>query len=368
MSKLNIVSLEEWGFNLKRPVIISGPCSAETEEQVMETALGLADKGIDILRAGIWKPRTRPNTFEGMGREALPWLKAAGKAIGKPVAVEVANKDHVFECLKAGVDILWIGARTTVNPFAVQEIADALKGVNIPVVVKNPINPDLSLWIGAIERINLVGITKIAALHRGFSSYEKTQYRNQPKWEIPIELRRLHPELPIFNDPSHICGTRELIEKVSQKALDLDFDGLMIESHCNPQKAWSDAEQQVTPEQLGGILSRLVVRSHSAPVEVTNALEQLRQNIDRIDNYLMELLSERMDIAERIGEYKRDNGVTVLQTSRWDEIVKDRVKTGMSKELSETFIKELFEAVHQESIRKQMVVLNEATAAGKATS
>lgn len=357
MTNLNIASLAEWGMNLERPVIISGPCSAETEEQVMQTALQLADKGIDVYRAGIWKPRTRPNTFEGMGREALAWLKKAGQAIGKPVAVEVATKDHVFECLKAGIDILWIGARTTVNPFAVQEIADALRGADIPVVVKNPINPDLSLWIGAIERINLAGITKIAALHRGFSSYEKTKYRNQPKWEIPVELRRLHPELPLFCDPSHICGERTLIRDVSQKALDLDFDGLMIESHIDPDNAWSDAQQQVTPEVLGEIVGSLVVRHHKAPEELTD-LEQLRSQIDRIDNYLLELLSERMEIAERIGAYKKEQGVTILQTSRWDEIVRDRVRTGLSKELSEVFVKEMFEAIHQESIRKQTTVMN----------
>ncbi len=360
MSELNIASLAEWGLSLEKPVIISGPCSAETEEQLMQTALGLADKGIDILRAGIWKPRTRPNTFEGMGREALPWLKAAGEAIGKPIAVEVANKEHVFECLKAGVDILWLGARTTVNPFAVQEIADAVRGVDIPVVIKNPINPDLSLWMGAIERINLAGITKIAALHRGFSSYEKSKYRNQPKWEIPIELKRLQPGLPIFCDPSHICGGRDLLESVSQKALDLDFDGLMLESHINPDKAWSDAAQQVTPERLGEIVSNLVVRHQQTPSELSNKLEELRSNIDRIDNYLLELLSERMDIAKNIGQYKRDNDVTVLQTSRWDEIVRDRVERGVSKELTETFVKEMFEAIHQESIRKQESIMNPA--------
>ena len=358
MSELKIASLAEWGMDLDRPVVISGPCSAETEEQVMQTALGLKDLPFDILRAGVWKPRTRPNTFEGMGKEALRWLKAAGKAIDKPVAVEVANKDHVFECLKAGIDILWLGARTTVNPFAVQEIADAINGVDIPVVVKNPINPDLSLWMGAIERINLAGITKIAALHRGFSSYEKTKYRNQPKWEIPVELRRLHPDLPIFCDPSHICGERSLLEKVSQKALDLDFDGLMLESHINPEEAWSDAKQQVTPERLGEILSNIVVRHHGSPEELSE-LEQMRHNIDRIDNYMLELMAERMEVAESIGEYKKKQGVTILQTSRWDEIVKDRVRTGLSKELTDIFVKEMFEAIHQESIRKQTDIMNQ---------
>jgi len=357
MSNLQITKLEDWGFNFKRPVIISGPCSAETEEQVMETALGLRDQGIDILRAGIWKPRTRPGMFEGIGKEGLRWLRDAGKAIGKPVAVEVATREHVFDCLKAGVDILWIGARTTANPFSVQEIADALEGVAIPVLVKNPVNPDLQLWMGAMERINRAGITKIGALHRGFSSYEKSKYRNKPMWELPIELKRLYPDMPIFCDPSHICGGRELLASVAQKAMDLDYDGLMLESHCNPDKAWSDAAQQVTPERLGEIVRGLIIRESHEEIH-DNQLDNLRANIDRIDNYIMEILSERMDIARQIGQFKKDHAITILQTGRWDEIVHDRIVKGHKKELTEDFIKELFEAIHQESIRHQTKVMN----------
>jgi chorismate mutase len=358
MNSLNIKPLKDWGFNFGRPVIISGPCSAETEEQMMTTALLLADKGIDVLRAGIWKPRTRPGHFEGIGKEGLTWLKNAGKAIGKPVAVEVATRQHVEQSLELGIDILWIGARTTVNPFSVQEIADVLKGVDIPVAVKNPINPDLQLWIGALERINKSGITKLAAIHRGFSSYEKSQYRNQPKWELPIELRRLFPDLPIFSDPSHICGSRDLIPEIAQIAIDLDFDGLMMESHCDPANAWSDAAQQVTPDRLSEILNDLVIRRKMVPNVANNALENLRANIDRIDNYLIELMGERMDIARQIGEFKKEHSVTILQTTRWDEIVHNRVKSGHKKQLSEDFIKAIFEAVHQESIRHQNIVMN----------
>jgi len=357
MGELNIAPLSSWGLGTERPLIISGPCSAESEEQVLETARQLADKGIDVLRAGIWKPRTRPGSFEGLGRIALPWLKKAGEEIGKPIAVEVATREHVFDCLKAGVDILWIGARTTANPFSVQEIADALEGVDIPVIVKNPVNPDLQLWIGALERINRAGITRIGALHRGFSSYDKSKYRNKPMWEFPIELKRLFPTLPIFNDPSHICGNRELLGYVAQKALDLDFDGLMLESHRDPDKAWSDASQQVTPERLGEIIKGLVIRDAN-PNITANKLEELRSQIDRVDNYIMEILSERMDIARKIGEFKRDNNVTILQSSRWDEIVHDRIQKGTKKELTEEFIKELFEAIHQESIRHQTKVMN----------
>ncbi len=357
MSQLQITKLEDWGLNIKRPVIISGPCSAETEDQVMETALGLKDQGIDILRAGIWKPRTRPGMFEGIGKEGLRWLREAGKAIGKPVAVEVATREHVFDCLKAGVDILWIGARTTANPFSVQEIADALEGVAIPVLVKNPVNPDLQLWMGAMERINRAGITKIGALHRGFSSYEKSKYRNKPMWELPIELKRLYPDMPLFCDPSHICGGRELLASVAQKAMDLDYDGLMLESHCNPDKAWSDASQQVTPQRLGEIVKGLVIRESHEEIH-DNKLDNLRANIDRIDNYIMEILSERMDIARQIGGFKRDHAMTILQTGRWDEIVHDRIVKGQQKELTEEFIKELFEAIHQESIRHQTKVMN----------
>ena len=358
MADLNIKPLSTWGLPSKRPIIISGPCSAESEEQVIETAKGLADKGIDVLRAGIWKPRTRPGSFEGLGRIALPWLKEAGQLIGKPIAVEVATREHVFDCLKAGVDILWIGARTTANPFSVQEIADALEGVDIPVIVKNPVNPDLQLWVGALERINRAGITRIAALHRGFSSYGKSKYRNKPMWEIPIELRRLYPNLPIFNDPSHISGNRDLLESVAQKALDLDFDGLMLESHRDPAHAWSDASQQVTPDRLGEIVKELVIREEKSSVADTQ-LEELRSEIDRIDSYILNILSERMDIAEKIGEFKKKNNITILQSGRWDAIVHDRTQKGLEKGLTEDFVKELFEAIHNESIRHQTKIMNQ---------
>ncbi len=362
MSNLNITPLKDWGFNFQRPVIISGPCSCETEEQMTETAVRLADKGIDVLRAGIWKPRTRPGMFEGIGKEGLAWLVNAGKQIGKPTTVEVATAQHTQEALEAGVDILWIGARTTVNPFSVQEIADVLKGVDIPVLVKNPINPDLQLWLGSMERLNAVGITKLGAIHRGFSSYEKSKYRNKPMWELPIELRRLYPSMPIIVDPSHICGSRELIPSVAQKALDLDFDGLMIESHRDPDNAWSDAAQQVTPERLGEIISALIVRSSKLDNFAENQLEALRAQIDRIDNYFLEIMGERMDIARKIGEFKRDNGITILQTNRWDEIINDRIKKASKKDLTEDFVKDMMEAIHQESIRHQTKIMNKILA------
>lgn len=358
MSNLNILPLKDWGFNFERPIIISGPCSCETEEQMLETAKRLADKGIDVLRAGIWKPRTRPGMFEGIGKDGLTWLIEAGKQIGKPTTVEVATGQHVEDALKAGVDILWIGARTTVNPFSVQEVADALKGVDVPVLIKNPINPDLQLWLGSMERINAVGIKRIGAIHRGFSSYEKSKYRNKPMWEIPVEMKRLYPHMPIIVDPSHICGARELIPSVAQKALDLDFDGLMIESHRDPDQAWSDAQQQVTPERLGEIISGLIVRHSKLDDYEENNLEALRAQIDRIDNYMLEIMGERMDIARKIGEFKRDNGITILQTNRWDEIINDRIKKASKKELTEDFVREMMDAIHQESIRHQTKIMN----------
>jgi chorismate mutase len=325
---------------------------------MMETAKRLGNKGIDVLRAGIWKPRTRPGMFEGIGKEGLSWLVNAGKEIGKPTTVEVATAQHVEESLEAGIDILWIGARTTVNPFSVQEIADALRGVDIPVLVKNPINPDLQLWLGSMERLNAVGIKKLGAIHRGFSAYEKSKYRNVPMWELPIEMRRLYPSMPIIVDPSHICGARDLIPAVSQKALDLDFDGLMIESHRDPDNAWSDAAQQVTPERLGEIISTLVVRSSKLDDYAVDKLEALRAQIDRIDNYMLEIMGERMDIARKIGEFKRDNGITILQTNRWDEIINDRIKKAAKKDLTEDFVKDMMEAIHQESIRHQTKIMN----------
>lgn len=357
--QLNIKSLEEWGFPVGKPLIISGPCSAETEEQVMQTALRLAKQNVHILRAGIWKPRTRPNSFEGIGTVGLPWLKAAGKAINKPVAVEVANVKHVYEALKFGVDILWVGARTTVNPFAVQEIADALQGVDIPVLVKNPINPDLELWIGALERISKAGITKLGAIHRGFSNYEKTKYRNKPNWELPIELKRRIPNLPIVCDPSHICGTTEFLLEVSQEAMDLNFDGLMLESHITPKEAWSDAKQQVTPEELGQLLSQIVYRKEKVEDVVTlSKLEYLRGKIDKIDSDLIDLIAKRMEIAREIGAHKKEQNVTILQSNRWEEIMQKMLKAGTEKNLTEDFITKLFDIIHAESIHHQTQVMN----------
>ena len=343
----------------KKPLIISGPCSAETEEQVLATAQGLAATGkVNLLRAGIWKPRTRPGQFEGIGVKGLPWMAKAKALTGLPITVEVATAKQVEDALNFDVDVLWIGARTTVNPFSVQEIADALRGVDVPVLIKNPINPDLQLWLGSMERLNAVGITKLGAIHRGFSSYEKSKYRNKPMWELPVEMRRLYPNMPIIVDPSHICGARELIPSVCQKALDLDFDGLMIESHRDPDNAWSDAAQQVTPERLGEIIAGLIVRSSKLDDYAENQLESLRAQIDRIDNYMLEIMGERMDIARKIGEFKRDNGITILQTNRWDEIINDRIKKAAKKELTEDFVKDLMEAVHQESIRHQTRIMN----------
>jgi chorismate mutase len=341
-------------------LIISGPCSAETEEQVMETAVQLgALQKIDLFRAGIWKPRTRPNSFEGVGEQALPWLKNAGDAIGVPVCTEIANALHVDAALKAGVDVLWLGARTTVNPFSVQEIADALKGVDIPVMVKNPINPDLELWMGAIERIQLSGIKNITAVHRGFSSFEKTVYRNVPMWEIPIELKLKMPSIPIVCDPSHICGNRDLLASVSQKAMDLAMDGLMLESHINPSEAWSDAAQQVTPKVLGELLSGIVARHEVADsIEIIGRLEKFRSEIDQLDEKIILEFSKRMEIAREIGRYKKENDITILQTDRWKEIYKARKSMAVELGLNESFIEVLLTAIHKESIKQQNDVMN----------
>lgn len=356
----NIRPIEKWtGNNGVKPFIISGPCSAETPEQLLNTANQLKQYNIDALRAGVWKPRTRPNGFEGNGVEALKWMAEVKKEVGLPVATEVGSALHVEVALKYGVDILWIGARTTVNPFSVQEIADALKGVDIPVLVKNPMNPDLNLWIGGLERIYNAGIKSIGAIHRGFSSFEKTKFRNVPNWMIPMELRRQFPDLPIFCDPSHIGGTRDLIFDISQKALDLNFDGLIIESHIDPDNAWSDASQQVTPERLGQILSELKVRNESSDnVEFTNKLEELRSKINNLDRELVELLGQRMAISEKIAEYKKENNVATYQSDRWNEIFNTRKEWAKKMNVNEDFISELFKLVHEESVRKQEEVIN----------
>ncbi|MDX2195522.1 MAG: bifunctional 3-deoxy-7-phosphoheptulonate synthase/chorismate mutase type II [Cytophagales bacterium] len=356
---LQILPIEKWGYNFKKPLIISGPCSAETPEQVMQTVKGVARFNVSVIRAGIWKPRTRPGTFEGIGIEGLSWLTDAGKAVGKPVATEIANAKHLEDALKAGVQIVWIGARTTVNPFGMQEIADALKGVDIPVFVKNPINPDLELWIGGLERLNKAGITKLGAIHRGFSTTIKSEYRNKPQWELAIELRRRIPNLPMICDPSHICGTTEYLYEVSQKAMDLNYDGLMIESHINPKVALSDAKQQVTPDELGDILNSLVYRHQntSDPI-VQNKLDELRDIIDTIDKDIVSLIAKRMSVSKEIGQYKKDNNITILQSGRWQDIVNTRIQEGVGKGLSDDFMTTLLTAIHGESIRHQNEVMN----------
>ncbi len=356
------VELEPLSFEgdvFTKPIYIAGPCSAETEEQVLSTAIPLAAMGIKIFRAGIWKPRTRPNSFEGVGSVGLKWLQSVQKETGMMVAIEVANVKHVYEALKYGVDIIWLGARTTANPFAVQDIADSLRGVNIPVMIKNPVNPDVDLWIGAIERINNAGIKRMAAIHRGFSSYDKTLYRNVPQWQIPIELRRRIPDMPIITDPSHICGNREFLYDISQKAMDLNFDGLIIETHCNPDKALSDANQQVTPDGLKNILNRLVLRDPEVNEELMLTLAVLRDQIDKLDDRMINLLEERMKVSEQIGEHKKINNITILQTKRWDDMLKSRLQLGIRKGLSEEFMIKLFRSIHQESINHQTRVMNE---------
>ena len=343
----------------RQPLVIAGPCSAETEDQVLQTVKRMvaASDQIGMIRAGVWKPRTRPNSFEGVGAIGLPWVKAAGNAVGLPVSVEVANSGHVELALKNEIDVLWIGARSTVSPFIVQEIADALRGVDIPVMVKNPVNPDLELWLGAIERFTQVGITKIVAIHRGFSTYEKSMYRNPPMWEIPIELRRRHPQIPIIVDPSHMGGTRELIYPLSQQAMDMGFDGLMIETHINPDKAWSDAKQQVTPEVLGDILHKLVIRQPHLPENEFHTLHELRAKVDRIDDYIIEMLAERMGLSEQIGQFKKEHGLAIHQSERWAAIVKRALGNGKTGGLTEDFILKLFQQIHNESIIHQGKVM-----------
>lgn len=352
--ELELKSVVLPGVDPKRPIVITGPCSAESEEQVMAAARSIASKDIKIFRAGIWKPRTKPGGFEGVGAIGLKWLKRVKEETGMYVATEVATRDHVFEALKAGIDILWIGARTTVNPFAVQEIADALRGVDIPVLIKNPVNPDLELWIGAIERIYGAGIQRIGAIHRGFSSYDKKIYRNLPLWHIPIELRRRLPQLPIFCDPSHIGGKRELIAPLSQQAMDLSFDGLIIESHCNPDAALSDSEQQITPDVLDYVLNLLVIRDVT---QTTENLSELRRQIDNIDEQLLELLAKRMRISREIGVYKKEHNMPILQSPRYNEILENRSNMGESMDLNPEFVKEILREIHEESVRQQMEIM-----------
>ncbi len=343
----------------KRPFIIAGPCSAETEEQVLQTARELATQNIDLFRAGIWKPRTRPGSFEGVGTEGLGWLKKVKEETGLKVTTEVAKTQHVFEALKYGIDVVWLGARTTVNPFSVQEVADALQGVDIPVMIKNPINPDLKLWIGAIERIYKAGITNIAAIHRGFSYHGETKYRNVPRWQIAIELKRQFPDLTIIVDNSHICGRRDILLDVAQKAMDLNFDGIMTEVHPTPDVAWSDAEQQITPTQFQGLVSELVFRDPTTDnMEFLETLDHLRHEIDEIDDELLNLLGKRMELADSIGRYKKRNNIAILQPQRWSEILESAIAKGALKGLSPEFMESILRAIHQESINHQAKVMN----------
>lgn len=356
---MKLTNTQHWGIGDQHPIIIAGPCSAETEEQLYETVKAVQEQGVTLMRAGVWKPRTRPNTFEGMGQEALGWIQRIKKELNVQFAVEVANAMHVQEALHYGVDVLWIGARSTVSPFIVQEIADALKGCDVPVLVKNPINPDLALWMGALERLNQAGVTKLGAIHRGFSTYQKTRYRNIPTWQLPIELKRQLPELPIICDPSHIAGKREMIAEMSQVAMDLNFDGLIIETHRDPENAWSDARQQVTPAALGELLRNLKIRKASSEdIDYISHLEDLRTQIDHADHELVELLSQRMDLVGQIGVWKKNNNVAAFQLDRWNNVFETRKAWGKDARLREKFVVDLFNLMHVESIKKQTEVMD----------
>lgn len=345
------------GVDPRRPLVIAGPCSAETEEQVMETARTLAAEGFHIYRAGLWKPRTKPGGFEGVGTAGIAWLQRVKRETGMYTATEVATREHVAAALKGGIDLLWIGARTAANPFAMQEIADALRGVDVPVLVKNPVSPDLELWIGAIERIYNAGIRRIGAIHRGFSSIDKNLYRNHPLWAVPIELHRRIPALPIFCDPSHIGGKRELIAPLSQQAMDLGFDGLIIESHCMPDCAWSDKAQQVTPDALAYITRNLVIRDQTI---TTESLTELRSQIDKLDDELLELLTRRMRVSRDIGQYKKEHNMPVLQALRYEELLERRAGQAEQMGMDREFMRTVLQAIHEESIRQQMEVLGRA--------
>ncbi len=359
--KFDVVPLYEWGmFTEPRPSVVAGPCSAESEEQVMETAKGLRELGINVFRAGIWKPRTHPGCFEGVGAEGLKWMQRARKEYGVKIATEVAGEKHVAECLKAEVDMVWLGARTTANPFLVQEIADALKGTDIPVLVKNPVNADLDLWIGALERLSRAGIRKLGVIHRGFSTFDKIKYRNDPQWQVAIELRSRYPELPFFVDPSHLGGSRNYIQEISQRSLDLGFEGLMIESHCNPSVALSDAKQQLTPAELKDLLyNQIVVReSDSDSPEWRENIDQLRAKIDVIDENIIYTLGSRMRVSRQIGEYKKHNNIAILQTARWDQLFAKVVEKGEEYGLTEKFLADVFNAIHEASVEAQNEIIS----------
>lgn len=356
---LDIIGMDSWIDTKGKPLIIAGPCSAETEEQVLETARQIKNEGFaQVIRAGVWKPRTRPGSFEGMGEAALPWLVEAKKQTGLPVAIEVATPQHIELALKYGIDILWIGARTTVNPFNVQDLADALQGVDVPVLIKNPVNPDLALWIGAFERINRAGIKKMGAIHRGFSNAQETKYRNSPMWNIAIELKTLFPNLPMIGDPSHMAGKRAYLFELAQRAMDLNYDGMIIESHRDPDKAWSDAAQQLTPAKLAEMLGELHVRNTEYGADYQYQLDNLRSMIDNLDRELMETLSARMNLVEQLADYKRENNVAVLQMDRWRQLRKSRAELGKQMNLYPDFVEELFELIHMASIKKQTEVMS----------
>ena len=341
----------------KRPIVIAGPCSAETEEQVMSTARMLADKGCHIFRAGVWKPRTKPGGFEGNGEKALPWLKEVKEETGMMRSTEVATPDHVELAMRYDMDVLWVGARTSANPFAMQALADSMQGLQIPVLVKNPVNPDLELWIGGLQRLNQAGIKRLGVIHRGFSSYDKKIYRNLPMWQIPIELRRRIPGLPIICDPSHIGGRRDLIAPLCQQAMDLGFDGLIVESHCNPKEAWSDAKQQVTPDILDYILSLLVIRDDTF---TTEDIRSLRAQIDELDNSLMELLAKRFRLCREIGTFKKEHNMTILQTRRYNEILEKRGTQAGLCGMNPKFAAHIFELIHEESVRQQLAIVTQS--------
>lgn len=359
--KLEIIPLYEWGmFTEPRPSVVAGPCSAESEEQVMETAKGLKEMGINVFRAGIWKPRTHPGCFEGVGVEGLEWLQRVKQEYGLKISTEVASEKHVAECIRYGVDLVWLGARTTTNPFLVQEIADALKGTDIPVLVKNPVNADLDLWIGALERLNRAGIKKLGVILRGFSTFDKIKYRNDPQWQVAIEFRSRYPEIPFFVDPSHLGGHKDYILEISQRSLDLGFEGLMIESHCNPTVALSDAKQQLTPDQLSDLLyHQIVVRENDSDApEWKENIDQLRAKIDVIDENILYALGTRMNVSRQIGEYKKENNIAILQTSRWDKVLSKVVEKGNNYGLTANFLKDVFTAIHEASVEVQNEIIS----------
>lgn len=357
--ELDIIPGTEWGFfTLPRPMCIAGPCSAETEEQVMETARGLHEFGIHVFRAGIWKPRTHPGSFEGVGTPGLQWLRKVKETFGMKVCTEVASEKHVQECLRSGVDMVWIGARTSANPFVVQEIADALTGTDIPVLVKNPVSPDLDLWVGALERLNRAGIRKLGVIHRGFSTSASIPYRNDPGWKIAIELRTRYPRMVFFADPSHMGGDRKYLQELSQRAMDLGLDGLMVESHCNPSCAWSDARQQLTPQALRTLLESLIIRDNTSDNEAyREGIDALRARIDVLDESLLRLLGDRMEVSRSIGRYKKDHNVAILQAGRWEQLLSDMVAGAAALGISEEAIRGIMTAIHEESVRVQNQVL-----------